>query len=103
LYHVGEILASTIQGEKKDVDQAVLAAREAFQSWSKTSSHIRARHMYSIARHVQKHARLIAVLESMDNGKSIRETRDCDIPNVARHLYHYAGWAQLMDTEMQGN
>jgi len=51
---------------------------------------------------VQKHARLIAVLESMDNGKPIRETRDCDIPNVARHLYHYAGWAQLMDTEMRG-
>ena len=47
--------------------------------------------MYSIARHVQKHARLISVLESMDNGKPIRESRDCDIPLVARHFYHHAG------------
>lgn len=100
---IGVVLASTTQGEQKDVDQAVAAAKEAFQSWSKTSGHVRARHIYSIARHVQKHARLIAVLESMDNGKPIRETRDCDVPNVARHLYHYAGWAQLMDTEMRGN
>ncbi|KXJ06145.1 aldehyde dehydrogenase family 16 member A1 [Exaiptasia diaphana] len=98
----GEVLASTTQGEQKDIEQAVAAAKEAFQSWSKTSGHVRARHIYSIARHVQKHARLIAVLESMDNGKPIRETRDCDIPNVARHLYHYAGWAQLMETEMRG-
>ena len=47
--------------------------------------------MYSVARHVQKHARLLSVMESMDNGKSIRESRDCDIPLVARHLYHHAG------------
>ena len=52
-------------------------------------------HSYSIARHVQKHARLIAVIESMDNGKPIRETRDADTQVVARHLYHYAGWAQV--------
>ena len=56
----------------------------------------------SIARHVQKHARLVAVVESLDNGKTIRETRDCDIPLVVRHLYYHAGWAQLMDTEMKG-
>ncbi|EDO38308.1 predicted protein [Nematostella vectensis] len=98
----GEVLASTTQGETQDIEDAVKAARTAFQSWSKLPGHARARHLYSIARHVQKHARLIAVLESMDNGKSVRETRDCDIPNVARHLYHHAGWAQLMDTEMQG-
>ena len=54
----------------------------------------------SIARHLQKHARLMAVLASMDNGKTIRETRDCDVPIVIRHLYHHAGWAQLADSEM---
>lgn len=54
----------------------------------------------SFARHVQKHARLLAVLEACDNGKTIRETRDCDIPLVVQHLYYHAGWAQLMDTEL---
>ena len=54
----------------------------------------------SVARHVQKHSRLLAVVESLDNGKSIRETRDCDVPLLVRHLYYHAGWAQLMDTEM---
>jgi aldehyde dehydrogenase (NAD+) len=56
----------------------------------------------SIARHVQKHHRLLAVMESLDNGKPIRETRDADVALVARHFYHYAGWAQLMETEMRG-
>ena len=51
---------------------------------------------------MQKHIRLIAVLESLDNGKSIRETRDADAQIVARHLYHHAGWAELMETEMKG-
>src|SRR5690606_5226647 len=58
--------------------------------------------LYALARHVQKHARLLAVLESLDNGKPIRETRDLDVPLVARHLYHHAGWAQLLDTEFGG-
>jgi hypothetical protein len=77
------------------VDTAVKAARKAYESWSTTPGHVRARFMYSIARHIQKHHRLLAVLESMDNGKPIRETRDCDIPVVARWFYHYAGWAQV--------
>ncbi|XP_077975441.1 aldehyde dehydrogenase family 16 member A1-like isoform X1 [Styela clava] len=98
----GEKLASTIQGAQEDVDYAVGCAREAFKSWSQLEPHVRARHLYAIARNVQKHHRLIAVMESLDNGKSIRETRDCDIPLVARHFYHHAGWAQLMDTEMRG-
>ena len=59
------------------------------------------RHLYAIARNVQKHHRLLAVMESLDNGKSVRETRDCDVPLVARHFYHHAGWAQLADTEMR--
>ncbi|KAK7074451.1 hypothetical protein SK128_023965, partial [Halocaridina rubra] len=98
----GTVLASTIQGTTEDVNQAVGAAKTAYKSWSTLSGHARARHLYSIARHVQKHSRLISVIESMDNGKTIRETRDCDIPLVVRHLYYHAGWAQLMDTEMKG-
>ena len=99
---LGAKIASTTQGEKEDVDLAVAAACKAFKSWSKLSGHARARHLYSVARHVQKHMRLVAVIESIDNGKPIRESRDCDIPNVIRHLYHHAGWAELMDTEMKG-
>ena len=102
IFITGEKLASTMQGEQEDIDRAVGAAREAFKSWSKLPGHVRARYLYSIARHVQKHARLLAVLESMDNGKPIRETRDADVQIVARHLYHHAGWAQLMETEMRG-
>lgn len=98
----GTVLASTVQGTKEDVDQAVSAAKTAYKSWSALSGHARARYLYSVARHVQKHSRLIAVVESLDNGKTIRETRDCDVPLVARHLYYHAGWAQLMDTEMKG-
>lgn len=96
----GEILASTVQGVEEDVNSAVDAAKKAFKTWSQTSGHHRARILYSIARHVQKHQRLFSVLESLDNGKSIRESRDADVPIVVRHIYHHAGWAQLIDTEM---
>ena len=58
------------------------------------------RHLYSLARHIQKHSRLIAVIEALDNGKSIRETRDADVQIVIRHLYYYAGWAELMDEQV---
>ncbi|MCC7001122.1 MAG: aldehyde dehydrogenase family protein [Gemmatimonadaceae bacterium] len=95
-------LAKVTQGTQKDVDAAVAAARKAFSKWSKLTPHARARHLYALARMVQKHARLFAVIESMDNGKPIRETRDLDIPLVARHFYHHAGWAQLFATEFAG-
>ena len=95
-------MAKVAQGGAKDVDAAVKAARKAYGSWSKLSGHARARYLYAIARHVQKHSRLFAVLETLDNGKPIRETRDIDIPLVARHFYHHAGWAQLLDTEFVG-
>ena len=95
-------LAKVTQGSLKDVAVAVAAARKAFPKWSKLSAHARARHLYALARMVQKHSRILAVIESMDNGKSIRETRDLDIPLVARHFYHHAGWAQLMPTEFAG-
>ncbi|HEX6270929.1 MAG TPA: aldehyde dehydrogenase family protein [Anaerolineales bacterium] len=95
-----ELLAETVQAGQKEVDAAVAAARGAFESWSQTPGVVRARYMYAIARNIQKHHRLLAVLESMDNGKPIRESRDIDVPLLARHFYYYAGWAQLMDTEL---
>ncbi|MFH1906267.1 MAG: aldehyde dehydrogenase family protein [Chloroflexota bacterium] len=96
----GELLAETVQAGQKEVDAAVAAARTAFESWSKTPGVVRARYMYAIARNIQKHHRLLAVLESIDNGKPIRESRDIDVPLLARHFYYYAGWAQLMETEL---
>jgi aldehyde dehydrogenase (NAD+) len=98
----GKGLARVTQGNAQDVDAAVNAARKAFPAWSRLTSHERARHLYALARMVQRNSRLFAVLESMDNGKPIRETRDLDIPLVARHFYHHAGWAQLRDTEFPG-
>ena len=95
-------LARVTQAGQADVDAAVAAARKAFPEWSALSGHARARHLYALARTVQKHSRLLAVLESLDNGKSIRETRDLDIPLVARHFYHHAGWAQLAQAEFAG-
>ncbi len=96
----GKLLAKVAAANSADVDAAVAAARKAFETWGKTPGHLRARYMYAIARHIQKHSRLLAVLESLDNGKPIRETRDIDIPLVARHFYYYAGWAQLMESEL---
>jgi aldehyde dehydrogenase (NAD+) len=98
----GKRLAQVAAATSADVDAAVAAARAAFETWSKAPGHVRARYMYAIARHIQKHSRLLAVLESLDNGKPIRETRDIDIPLVARHFYYHAGWAQLMESELPG-
>lgn len=94
-------LAQIADANTDDVDAAYQAAKAAFETWGSTSGHVRARYLYAIARNIQKHQRLLAVLEAMDNGKSIRETRDLDIPLVARHFYHHAGWAQLMETELR--
>src|SRR5947208_5690923 len=98
----GKPLAQVAAANSADVDAAVAAARAAFESWGKAPGHVRARYMYAIARHIQKHSRLLAVLESLDNGKTIRETRDLDIPLVARHFYYHAGWAKLMSSELSG-
>ncbi|HSJ65800.1 MAG TPA: aldehyde dehydrogenase family protein, partial [Gemmatimonadaceae bacterium] len=95
----GERLAQVTQCGEREVDAAVRAARKALPAWQALSGHARARHLYALARTVQRNSRLLAVLESLDNGKSIRETRDLDIPLVARHLYHHAGWAQLLESE----
>ena len=92
----GETLATLSQAKAKDVNAAVAAARIAQPKWAGLSGHQRAKHMYALARLIQKNARLLSVLETMDNGKPIRESRDIDIPLVARHFYYHAGMAQLM-------
>src|SRR6056297_3121912 len=97
-----ETLATLTQATQADVDAAVAAARKAQAKWEILGGHGRARHLYAIARMIQKHARLFAVLETLDNGKPIRESRDIDIPLVHRHFYHHAGMAQLMEAEMPG-
>ena len=98
----GEKLASVAQGSAADVDAAVQAAKSALPRWQKLKPHHRARFLYAMARAVQRHSRRLAVLETMDNGKPIRESRDIDIPLVARHFYHHAGWAQLVEKEFPG-
>jgi len=98
----GRPLARITQGSVADVDSAVVAARAAFRAWSGLSGHQRARYLYAIARRLQRDSRLFAVLETLDNGKPIREARDIDIPLVARHFYHHAGWAQLIERELPG-
>src|ERR1700694_5109751 len=98
----GEKLATVAQGSASDIDGAVRAASAALPKWQALTPHARARYLYALARTVQKHSRRLAVLETMDNGKPIRESRDIDIPLVARHFYHHAGWAQLLYQEFPG-
>jgi aldehyde dehydrogenase (NAD+) len=98
----GEKLATVAQGSAADIDNAVKAARSALPTWQALTPHTRARYLYALARQVQKHSRWLAVLETLDNGKPIRESRDIDIPLVARHFYHHAGWAQLLEQEFPG-
>ena len=95
-----EELATVSQATAKDVSSAVSAARQAQPKWSKLPGFERAKILYAIARLLQKHSRLFAVLETLDNGKPIRETRDIDIPLAQRHFYYHAGMAQLMAQEL---
>ena len=95
----GEDLAQVTQGTGADIAAAVTAARKAQPGWAALPGHERARWLYAMARHVQKRERFLAVLEVLDNGKPIREARDIDIPLVARHFYHHAGWAELLAEE----
>jgi len=98
----GGVVARVSQGSETQVDAAVAAARRAYKNWSALSGDERARHLYALARLIQKRERFFAVLETIDNGKPIRESRDIDIPLVARHFYHHAGWASLVDSEFPG-
>ena len=95
----GDKLASVAQGGQQEVSAAVSAARRAFKSWAALPGNARARYLYALARLLQKRERFFSVLESIDNGKPIRESRDIDIPLAARHFYHHAGWADLIETE----
>jgi aldehyde dehydrogenase (NAD+) len=96
-------IAAVTQGTAADVDAAVAAARAAQPGWAALPGFERAKYLYALARLTQKRERFLAVLESLDNGKPIRETRDIDIPLVARHFYHHAGWASLIASEFPGS
>ena len=98
----GEALAQVSQAKSTDVTKAVAAARKAQPKWEALGGAARARYLYAIARLLQKHSRLFAVLETLDNGKPIRETRDIDVPLAQRHFYFHAGMAQLMEDELPG-
>ncbi len=98
----GQVLAACRQGDHADVDAAVRAAARAQKAWGATAGHDRARVLYALGRLVQKHSRLFAVLETLDTGKPIRESRDIDVPLVARHFGYYAGIAELIEAEMPG-
>lgn len=95
----GKEIARIAQGSQEDVDRAVKSARRALPAWQALSGHERAKVLYALSRQIQRHSRLLSVVESLDNGKPIRETRDLDIPLVARHFLHHAGWAQIRDQE----
>jgi aldehyde dehydrogenase (NAD+) len=92
-----EVLAEVVAASAEDVDAAVAAARRAYDEvWGPMPGRDRAKYLYRIARIVQERARELAVLESIDNGKPIRESRDVDLPLVAAHFFYYAGWADKL-------
>ena len=97
---VGKALASIPVGSADDLNLAVRAAKSAQPGWFAAEGHARARFLYALARSVQRNARLFATLETLNNGKPIRESRDIDIPLVARHFYYHAGWAQIQELEL---
>lgn len=92
-----ETLAEVAEASEADVDLAVRAARRAFRGWSRTSGKERAKYLFRIARIIQERGRELAVLESIDNGKPIKEARDVDVPVVAAHFFYYAGWADKLE------
>lgn len=99
----GEALADIAEANIKDVDFAVKTARNAYQKvWAKMPGKERARYLFRIARLVQERSRELAVLETIDNGKPIRESRDIDVPLTAAHFFYYAGWADKLDYAFPG-
>lgn len=92
----GELLATIASADASKVDRAVVAARAALPGWQALTGHQRARFLYAFARQIQKHSRKLAVVETLDNGKPIRESRDLDVPLAARHFLYHAGWAQML-------
>jgi aldehyde dehydrogenase (NAD+) len=99
-----EVLAEVAEADDADVDAAVRAARRAYtRVWSRMSGRERAKYLYRIARIMQERAREIAVLETLDNGKPIKESRDVDVPTAAAHFFYYAGWADKLEHAVPGN
>ncbi|MEU0680437.1 aldehyde dehydrogenase family protein [Streptomyces albogriseolus] len=92
-----EVLSEVAEASEEDVDRAVRAARKAFEKWSALPGSERAKYLFRIARVIQERSRELAVLETLDNGKPIRETRDADLPLVAAHFFYYAGWADKLE------
>src|SRR3954453_14340317 len=92
-----EVLAEVAAAAPEDVDRAVKAARKAFATWSALPGAERAKYLFRIARIIQERSRELAVLETLDNGKPIKETRDADLPLVAAHFFYYAGWADKLE------
>ena len=93
-----EVLAEVSEASTEDVDLAVKAARRAYtRVWSRMSGRERSKYLYRIARIIQERSRELAVLESIDNGKPIKESRDVDIPLVAAYFFYYAGWADKLE------
>ncbi|MFJ8084283.1 aldehyde dehydrogenase family protein [Streptomyces sp. NPDC096205] len=92
-----EVLSEIAQAGEADVDRAVKAARKAFEKWSALPGSERAKYLFRIARIIQERSRELAVLETLDNGKPIKETRDADLPLVAAHFFYYAGWADKLE------
>ncbi|MEU0086450.1 aldehyde dehydrogenase family protein [Streptomyces sp. NPDC006274] len=92
-----EVLSEVARAGAEDVDRAVKAARKAFGKWSALPGRERAKYLFRIARIIQERSRELAVLETLDNGKPIKETRDADLPLVAAHFFYYAGWADKLD------
>ncbi|CAM5705219.1 Aldehyde dehydrogenase OS=Streptomyces fumanus OX=67302 GN=GCM10018772_42300 PE=4 SV=1 [Streptomyces fumanus] len=92
-----EVLSEVAEATEADVDRAVAAARKVFETWSALPGAERAKYLFRIARIVQERSRELAVLETLDNGKPIKETRDADLPLVAAHFFYYAGWADKLE------
>ncbi len=95
----GEVLCKIPFGTKTDVQEAVKSSLRVQKSWAALDGFERAKYLYALARLIQKNSSLLAVLESLNTGKSVRETRITDVNLAARHFYHHAGWAQLLDKE----
>ncbi|MCC6592184.1 MAG: aldehyde dehydrogenase family protein, partial [Xanthomonadales bacterium] len=98
-----KVLSQVAEADASDSDAAVRAARTAYErTWSKLSGRERGKYLFRIARLIQERSRELAVLESMDNGKPIRESRDVDLPLVAAHFFYYAGWADKLEYALPG-
>ncbi len=97
-----DVLAEVVAAGPSDVDRAVAAARAAFAKWRDRPGRERGKYLYRLARIIQERSRELAVLESIDNGKPIRESRDVDLPLVAAHFFYYAGWADKLRYALPG-